>query len=76
MRAPRLTDWDRALLVIWALIALPLIVVNGWFRGMLLPKIWLGSPLPIDRIYEGGLLLLVYGLPVVIVARILVRALR
>lgn len=76
MRAPALNNLDRALMVIWALIALPLIVVNGWLRGMLLPLIWTGSPFLIDQIYEGALLLLVYGLPLAIVVRIVVRALR
>jgi hypothetical protein len=76
MRAPGLTDWDRALMVIWALIALPITVSSGWLRGMLLPPIWTNSPLLIDQIYDGALMLLVYGLPIVIVARIVVRALR
>jgi hypothetical protein len=76
MRGPRLTDWDRALLVIWALIALPIVVSSGWLRGALLPAIWTGSPLLIRQFYDGALLLLVYGLPIVIIARIVARALR
>jgi hypothetical protein len=76
VRAPGLTNWDRALMVIWALVALPIIVVNGWLHGMLLPPIWTHSPLLIDQLYDGALLLFVYGLPIVIVARIAVRALR
>lgn len=75
MRRPALNDWDRALLAIWGLIAMPIFVL-GWLDGFLLPPIWSSDPLLINRMFEAALLLLVYGLPVVVLARLAFRALR
>lgn len=76
MRRPAPNNLDRALLAIWALVALPVIVLNGWLKGMPLPPLWSGSPLLVDRLYDGAWLSFVYGLPVVIAARVVARALR
>jgi hypothetical protein len=75
MRRPRLNDLDRALLAIWGIIAVPTVLL-GWLDGFLLPPLWSGSPLLIDQIYDGMWVLLVYGLPVVVVVRILLGSLR